>query len=141
MQHNLCPQPRNNLLQKKLVNQGTIFCSALNHRRKMKEKTKDYEFRQQDKQIDNKLKLDEMNHAEKIAANKYATKKQQNDHNLSMADLRLRKQELEMKKNAMNHSSVTSQTLIGLLGQFIKFLGCLFNSCINSSDCWRKNVG
>ena len=53
-----------------------------------------------------------MNHVEKMAANKSAADKQQNDHCLSMAELKLREQELQMKNNAINHSSVKSPTLL-----------------------------
>jgi len=84
-------------------------------RRKLKEKTIDHQFRQQDKQTDNKFKVDEMNHAEKMAAHKSAIEKQKNDHSLSMAELKLREKELQMKNNAINHSSVKSQTLIPVL--------------------------
>ena len=64
-----------------------------------------------------------MNHTEKMAANKSAIEKQQNDHSLSMAELKLREKELQMKNNAINHSSVKSQTLIP--GQFITISKCL----------------
>ena len=53
-----------------------------------------------------------MSHVEKMAACKSAAEKQQNDHSLSMAELKLREQELQMKNNAINHSSVKSQTII-----------------------------
>ena len=53
-----------------------------------------------------------MNHAEKMAANKSAMEKLQNDHSLSMAELNLREKELQMKNNAINHSSVKSPTLL-----------------------------
>ena len=64
-----------------------------------------------------------MNHAEKMTAYKSAADKQQNDYSLSMAKLKLREQELQMKNNAINHSSVKSQTLIP--GQFITISKCL----------------
>jgi len=79
-----------------------------------------------------------MNHAEKMAANKSAADKQQNDYSLSMAKLKFREQELQMKNNAINHSSVKSQTLIP--GQFITISKCLlifrlvFMSAENSLD-------
>ena len=64
-----------------------------------------------------------MNHAEKMVANKSAIEKQKNDHSLAMAELKLREKELQMKNNAINHSSVKSQTLIP--GQFITISKCL----------------
>ena len=97
-----------------------IFCSELSFRRKQKEKTADHNHKHQDKETNFKFQLKkfEMNHIEKMAANKSTAEKQQNDHSLSMAELKVREQELQMKNNAINHSSVKSQTIIP--GQFKK---------------------
>ena len=104
-----------------------IVCLELSFRRKHEEKTADHNHKHQDKETDFKFKLKkfEMSHAEKMAANKSAAEKQQNDHSLSMAELKLREQELQMKNNAINHSSVKSQTIIP--GQFYKTRRRLLN--------------
>ena len=93
-----------------------------------------HDFKNQTKEIGNKFELEKIKfcHIEKMAANKTAAEKQQNDHTLSMAKLRLEEKNLEMKKEAINHSSVKSQTVIP--GQFIKkkaFFQCLLQVLMN----------
>ena len=91
-----------------------------------------HDFKNQSKEIDNKFELEKIKicHIEKMAANKTAAEKQQNDHTLSMAKLRLEEKNLEMKKEAINHSSVKSQTVIP--GQLIKRKHS-FNVCFKFS--------
>ena len=97
----------------------TIFGSELSFRRKQKTKTVDHKIQHQNKETDYKFKLEEMSHAEKMAAHKSAAEKQHNDHTESMAKLKLEEQKLQTKNSAINHSAVKSQTLIP--GQFIQF--------------------